>query len=376
MKYLILSLGTGGGHNAAANAVAQSLKERGCEVEVVDCFNVVSSFRSKLVCSAYLGIVKYVPKLFGTVYKLSFHISSPRRKSVVYAVNASNSGKLADFINEKAPDGVITTHIFGAQQLTYLRRHDKISCWLAGVVTDYDVQPFWDETELDAVFTPHESFNEKYEKLGLPPEVLIATGIPADPCITERLDIRAAKRAHGLDENRKHVLVAGGSMGAGKLPDSVMALNEGLGKDVQITVVCGNNRKLMRKFNRMRLPESRLKVLGFVKPLHELMSAADVIITKPGGLSSTEAFLRRVPVVVAHPIEGVESNNALFMRENGLALCPKTDDELVSSVKKLLNNSEASEAMLENQRRIVAFGASGRDADAVIAAAENGKQKA
>ncbi len=375
MKYLILSLGTGGGHNAAANAIAQSLRERGAEAEVVDCFYVVSPFRSKLVCAVYLGIVKYVPKLFGTVYRLSFHISSPRRKSVVYAASASNSGRLADFINERAPDGVITTHIFGAQQLTYLRRHNRLACWLAGVVTDYDVQPFWDETELDAVFTPHISFNLKYEKLGLSPDALLATGIPADPCITERLDVRAAKRAYGLDENRKHVLVAGGSMGAGKLPDSVLALNEGLEKDVQITVVCGNNRKLMRKFNRLRLPESRLKVLGFVRPLHEMMSAADVIITKPGGLSSTEAFLRRVPVVVAHPIEGVESNNARFMRENGLALCPETDAQLVSDVKKLLYDSDAVAAMLENQRRVVGFGASSRVADAVLSATNKDKRE-
>lgn len=366
MKYIILSLNTGGGHNTAANAVAQSLRNRGAQVEVYDCLSIISPYRSKLVCGAYLSLVRHWPRLFGWVYKLSFRASSAKHKSVVYAVNAQNVGRLADFINARKPDGVISTHIFSAQQLTYLRRHEKLNCWLGGVVTDYDVQPFWNETELDMVFTPNEEFKAGYAAVGLPEKTLAATGIPVDPSISERADIAEAKRAMGLDPARRHVLVAGGSMGAGKLPGTIDALMDGLDSDVLMTVVCGNNRALIRRFNKLRVPDTRLRVMGFVRPLHAFMRAADVIITKPGGLSSTEAFVQRIPVVVAHPIQGVESNNAAFMERNGLALCPETDAGIVSAVNRLLNNPELARDMLSAQRDRVPLGASARIAERIL----------
>jgi len=366
MKCVILSLGTGGGHDAAAQAVQASLKKLGVEAEMYDSYGVISSFRSKMVCETYLGMVKHVPKLFGWVYRLAFHITSSKRKSVVYAFNTRKAGRLADFLKSRNADAILFTHIFAGQQLTYLRRHGKLDQWIGGVITDYDLQPFWNEAEIDMIFSPHESLNAAYEGVGIRREHLLSTGIPVDPEISASFDRREAKREAGVDPSRPHVLVAGGSMGAGKLPGTIRALLDGLDQNVQITVVCGSNHKLMREFNRMHVPETRLRVLGFVRPLHRLMRSADVFISKPGGLSSTEAFVQNIPMIAAHPIQGVESNNAEFMQKNGLAFCPETDEEIVRDVKRLLNDPSARENMLRAQRENVPEGAAMRIAEHVV----------
>ncbi|MDO4829609.1 MAG: glycosyltransferase [Clostridia bacterium] len=363
MKFLILSLGTGGGHNTAANAVKQALIERGDEAQVFDCLAIVSPFRSRLVCGTYLGIVRYTPKLFGVIYSLSFRVASHRRKSVVYAVNVQNAGRLADFINKEKPDGVITTHIFGAQQLTYVKRHNLTDVWMGGVVTDYDVQPFWNETELDTVFVPEESFIDGYAEKGMRRDTIVATGIPVDPSLSEVTDKRQAKLDAGLDPDQRCVVIAGGSMGAGHMPGAVAALLRDLPRDVRIVAVCGSNQRLMRRLSRLCRDPRRLQVMGFVKPLHRLIRAADIVISKPGGLTSTETFVQRVPLVAVHPIEGVESNNAGYMARNGIAACPETDEDLSAIVNRMLSDPSVSETMLQNQRRLIPKNASRHIAD-------------
>ena len=366
MKYIILSLNAGGGHNAAANAIRDALREQGAEAAVFDCLEIASPLWSRTVCGTYLGIVKHVPGLFGAIYRLSFHLCGKRRKSVVYAVNARTAGRVSDFINREQPDGVIVTHIFAAQQLTYLRRHGEADLWTGGVITDYDVQPFWNETELDRVYSPSRELSELYAEKGTPRELLAETGIPVDPTLREVTDRRAAKREAGLDPDRPCVLIAGGSMGAGKMPRTVEALLNGLTENVQFLVVCGNNRRLKKRFTRMKIPESRMKVLGFVRPLHRLMRAADVVISKPGGLSSTEVFEQRIPLVAVHPILGVESNNAAYLKRQGAALCPTTDAEIVEDVRRLLDDPALVERIKQAQRKLVPGGASHEIAQEII----------
>lgn len=371
MKFLILSLSTGGGHNTAANAVKQALMERGDEAQVFDCLGIVSPFRSRLVCGVYLGIVRYTPKLFGVIYSLSFHVASHRRKSIVYAVNVQNAGRLADFINRERPDGVITTHIFGAQQLTYVKRHQLTDVWMGGVVTDYDVQPFWNETELDTVFVPEEAFIDGYAEKGMRRDSIVATGIPVDPSLHEVQDKRQAKLDAGLDPDQRCVLIAGGSMGAGHMPGAVAALLRDLPEDVRIVAVCGSNHRLMRRLSRLCHDPHRLQVMGFVKPLHRLIRAADIVISKPGGLTSTETFVQRVPLVAVHPIEGVESNNAEYMARNGIAECPETNEALSAAVNRMLADPSVSEAMLQNQRQRIPEDASRRIAAYAAQAAQS-----
>lgn len=356
MKFLIFSLSCGGGHDAAANAVAAALRNEGAQAEVYDSYAVLRPSVSRAVCGFYVWLVKHLPWLFGLFYNASYNIPRPNGKTFVYDINKIKAERLARFIQKENPDAILTSHIFSAQQLTHLKNNGRIDHWIGGIITDYDVQPFWNDSEIDMIFAPTESLGDRYLKCGVNGATIVATGIPVDPSIKEEADLAKAKREAGLDETRRHVLVVGGSMGAGKMPSTVEALLNALDEDIQIIVVCGSNLKLKHKFARMNLPESRLKVEGFIRPLYKLMRASDVVISKPGGLSTTEAFELKRPLVVVHPIQGVESHNARFFEENEIALCPKTDEETVKAVRDILNKPWISQNMLEARERIIPFG--------------------
>lgn len=373
MKFLIFSLSCGGGHDAAANATAAALRNKGAEAAVFDCYAVIRPSLSKAVCGGYVWLVKHLPWLFGFFYNASYRIPRLNGKTFVYDINKFEVSRLERFIQKENPDAILTSHIFSAQQLTHLRRNGRISQWIGGIITDYDVQPFWNDTEMDMIFTPTESLSDRYDKFGMNGARLMATGIPVDPSICPEDDIVKAKQEAGLDPDKRHVLVAGGSMGAGKMPSTVEALLETLDNDVQIIAVCGSNLKLKRKFMRMNVPENRLKVEGYVKPLYKLMRACDVVISKPGGLSTTEAFELKRPLVVVHPIQGVESHNARFLKENGIALCPKTDEEVAKAVNEILNNPKIINDMMDARKKVVPSGAAETIANVVMN--EANKQK-
>lgn len=374
MKFLIFSLSCGGGHDAAANATAAALRNEGAEAQVYDCYAVIRPSLSKAVCGGYVWLVKHLPWLFGFFYNASYNIPHLNGKTFVYDINKFEAKRLARFIQKENPDAIITSHIFSAQQLTHLKRHGEIDQWIAGIITDYSVQPFWYDTEMDMIFTPTESLSEAYDKFGVNGAELSALGIPVDPSICPEDDIVKAKMEAGLDPNRRHVLVAGGSMGAGKMPLTVEALLKTLDEDVQIIAVCGSNKKLRRRFMKMNIPESRLKVEGFVKPLFKLMRACDVVLSKPGGLSTTEAFELKRPLVLVHPIQGVESHNAKYLTENEFALCPKTDEEVAQAVSELLNRPEKAKEMLTKREGLVPAGAAKNIAKRIIE--ETKKRKA
>lgn len=373
MKFLIFSLSCGGGHDAAANATAAALKNAGAEAQVYDCYAVIRPSLSKAVCGGYVWLVKHLPWLFGIFYNAAYKTPRLNGKTFVYDINKFEVKRLERFIQKEKPDAILTSHIFSAQQLTHLKRNGRISQWIGGIITDYDVQPFWNDTEMDVIFTPTESLSERYDKFGVNGARLMATGIPVEPSIRPESDIVKAKKEAGLDPAKRHVLVAGGSMGAGKMPSTVEKLLKTLSDDVQIIAVCGSNLKLRRKFMRMNVPEARLKVEGFVKPLYKLMRACDVVISKPGGLSTTEAFELNRPLVIVHPIQGVESHNAAFLKENRIALCPKTDEEVAKAVKDILTNPEITENMMKARKVIIPSSAAATIAGIVME--EAGKQK-
>lgn len=353
MKFLIFSLSCGGGHDAAANATAEALRNAGAEAQVYDCYAVIRPSLSKAVCGGYVWLVKHLPWLFGFFYNAAYKTPRLNGKTFVYDINKFEVNRLERFIRRENPDAILTSHIFSAQQLTHLKRNGRISQWIGGIITDYDVQPFWNDTEMDVIFTPTESLSDRYDKFGVNGARLMATGIPVDPSICPESDIVKAKKEAGLDPKKKHVLVAGGSMGAGKMPSTVEKLLKTLDEDVQIIAVCGSNLKLRRKFMRMNVPEDRLKAEGFVKPLYKLMRACDVVISKPGGLSTTEAFELNRPLVIVHPIQGVESHNASFLKENNIALCPKNDEEVAKAVTEILTNPEITESMMRARKNII-----------------------
>ena len=220
MKALILSTATGGGHNTAAHAVMEALTERGVECRFEDCVAFGGQKLSATVSNVYVKFVQAAPDAFGRLYRFAKAISTPRIKSPVYLFNAAYARKMEQLLTDYAPDLIVCTHMFGGQSVTYLRRHDLWNGLFAMVMTDYTIHPFIEDIECDVMFTCKAAMPSA-RRLALPKSAYEFTGIPVSLSCRPCTDKRAAKEAVGLDPERPEVVLVGGSMGAGNLPEMI-----------------------------------------------------------------------------------------------------------------------------------------------------------
>ena len=348
LKAIIFATKMGGGHMAAAHATAHALKLRGCDAKVYDFLTLTGRHTSDIVGDAYIKLVRRSPRAFGKIYRAGQFIGTPRLKSIVYFANTLYASRLTEYIRGEAPDVILTSHIFAAQALTHLRNTHVYLPPTIGIMTDYTCAPFWEETDLDAYITPHPLLDSEFVKKGLPQEKLHPLGIPVDPMFKACDDIRQAKCEQGIDPDKKHLLIIGGSMGAGNLPEVVDTLSD---MDAQISVVCGNNEDLRKHLSSRFDGSKHIRILGYVSPMFPLMSSADVILSKSGGLTSTEIMTMRKPFIVINPIEGVETRNAEFFESLGTAEYARNDNDIRKDVQHLLSDEEACAQMRAAQER-------------------------
>ena len=351
LNVLILSAHTGGGHDAAARALQEALTVQGANAQVMDSLAFGGAWLSRVVSGTYVRMVRHVPKGFGLMYRASQAVSTNRHKSPIYLFNSSYAFRMERTLERLKPDVIICTHIFGAHSVTHLKRKGVFKGLLALVMTDYTIHPFTEDNEMDVLYVPHQAVLEEGRKRGVPENRVMAVGIPVGLDCRPCSDKAAAKEAAGLDPEKKQALLVGGSMGAGNLPEIIGAMLPVLGPDDHLTVVCGTNKHALESAQERFGKDERLTLLGRVSPLSQLMAAADVLVTKPGGLTISEAMTIGAPMVIVNPIAGCETLNASFLEGRGLALFARSTEELPGMVATLLRNDAARQAMIDAQHR-------------------------
>lgn len=348
MKAICFSAATGGGHDAAAHALAQAFETLGVQCACVDCLALSGARVARAVEGMYVGVVRNHPALFGRIYRAGERVSSPRRKSPVYYANALGRERMEAFLDAERPDIVACTHLFAAQTLTSMdSRRARVT---AAVMTDYTCAPFWEEVDMDALYTPSPLLTDEFAAHGVDVSRVVPLGIPASPACVPCADVASAKAAQGLGAQEAHIVLVGGSMGAGNLPQVAREL---LSLPARVTVVCGSNERVRARIEAAFADEPRLRVLGQVRPLYDLLDSADVVVTKPGGLTSTEVMQKRLPLVFVSPIEGVETRNAAFLSGEGAALWAKAPGDAARMAGLLLQDARAREAQRAAQARLV-----------------------
>lgn len=355
MKISILSCNTGEGHNSAARALAEAFAAAGHTCELVDALSVISPRRDKIISGAYNKIIVKKPNVFGAIYGLGSAYSATHLRSPVYLVNSISSGSIHEYLEESRPDTVVCTHLFPMQNLTRLRRKGKISLSMkcSAVLTDYTCIPFFRETELDSYFVPHADIAAECVDDGMDPAKLIPTGIPVRLSFTYRPDKATARETLSLPREGKIYLVMTGGMGCGSVPDTARGLLQG-DPDAAVCVICGKNEKLKEELSSFAEAESgRLISVGFTTEVASYMSAADVLISKPGGISSTEAAVCGVPFIQSVSIPGCETKNARFFTSRGMSLSTKDPDEAVSMAISLMGDEEKRARMSAAQRSVI-----------------------
>ncbi len=348
MKFLILSCNTGGGHNTAALAIKQAAEKMGHEAIFTDFLTLAGKKTSDIISSLYVNTAKYLPLVFGAVYTVGKGVSYFPWKSPVYFYNKRFAKVLLEYIRGNNFDAIITTHLFAAETLTYLRRKNVRLPLTIAVSTDYTCIPFWNEVECDIYISPHEALSDEYVRRRLPREKIYPYGIPVDERFTEERSQRKAKMSLGFDPNRPLYLIMSGSMGFGRVPLFTKLLCR-YTENSQVAVICGNNKKLKDKLEKVFEGSKDVKIVGFTKNVPEYMAACDVIYTKPGGLTSTEALVSGTPIIHTAPIPGCESKNYRFFGKRGLSFHAKNMVTQILCGKTLVENQEKRRKMTERQ---------------------------
>lgn len=332
MKILILSSNNGGGHNSVAAALREAFEAAGHTCEIADTLSFLSPGCSRVVSQFHSGVYRHAPKLFQAGYA-----SSERHRSMFQPGHRARRfldlgiGRLAARIRSGGFHAVICSHVFAANMLTDAVKKYGLSVRTGVVETDYTNTPGVEASNLDCYFVPSPQLALSLEALGVPEEKILPSGIPVRAQIRTHHDRNAARRALGLAPERSSLLVMCGSMGCGPIPELLAAISAKKDADTDVTVVCSTNEKLRTELSAAYCGCPDIHILGHVDNISLLMDSADVLVTKPGGISVTEAAWKRLPLVLLNTVGGCESYNLNYFLRAGAAWTGETPEQLAEA---------------------------------------------
>ena len=353
MRTLILSANTGAGHNSCARAICEAYEERGELCQVTDALGFISERASKFISNWHTRIYRYAPKIFRAGYQdVESHESIFREGTTIYKYLTSGAERMREYIVEGGYDNVICTHVFPALALTELMRRDPLPIRTSFVATDYTCSPCAADSALDRYFIPSPLLEEEFVSCGVPREKLIASGLPVKRAFYMRTDRREAKHTLGLDEEGQNLLLMCGSMGCGPICELAELLAPALEQGQTLSIICGTNRELYTKLARRHEGNAHVRVEGLVHNMPVWMQASELALTKPGGLSTTEAAVSGLPMVLIDAVAGCEEHNLDFFLGLGAAETADTPEKLAAMALTLLASPERLDAMSAAARQL------------------------
>lgn len=333
MRILFLSANTGEGHNSTAKAIIEILRTQEIECDLEDALACLSPKISNYIASWHTRLYKYGHWLFDAGYRVMERTASIDKPSAVSEILRMGTGNLWEILMSREYDAVICVHPFAAIMMTHLRRELNWKIPSYFVVTDYTCSPTVEQCDMDGYFIPAKELAEEFVRAGLPAQRLIPVGIPVRQSFYETKEKAAARAELGLPTDGLMVLLMSGSMGCGPMGRVVRELSGRLAADARINVICGNNEKLLKTISEMKLPN--VQAVGYTNQVCTYMQAADLIITKPGGLSTTEAANQHLPMVLINSVGGCESRNFEYFKNSGFALGSTDAEEVVELTLQL-----------------------------------------
>jgi len=357
-KVMIFYAAYGGGHLSAARSIKENIEinYKNVEVKLVDCMEYVSKYVNKVTTKAYAEMAKKAPRTWGRVYWNSqkgplAHFSTTSNKVL--------SIKLNKLLQDFSPDVIISTHPFATQMCAYLKKLGKLDTKIATVMTDYAPHDQWlvFNHYVDYYFVSHEGMKKQLHEKGIPNEKIYATGIPLSNKFLLKYDKTQILESFGLSPDRKTVLFfGGGEFGLGKTQTfKIFKSFAECHENIQIVAISGKNPKMKESFENLVYELGKhdfIKILEYTNKVPELMSISDLVVTKPGGLTTTESLASGLPIVVINPIPGQEEENAIYLEENKVAIWIKKDDNVEEILNNLLSNPDKIQEMKIRARLI------------------------
>ena len=358
MNILIFYASYGGGHLNAAKSINEYLQKNynDLHVELIDCMKYINKTIEKVTTKAYTEMAKKAPWAWGRIY------SDAQKGPLAHITSRSNKFmaiKLLKLLREKQPDLIISTHPFGSQMCSYLKRKGKIHAKIATIMTDFAPHDQWlvGSDFTDYYFVAHDNMKKYLMDKGISSKNIFVTGIPLSNRFLKSYDKKEILKELNLEIDKKTILFfGGGEFGLGKT--RTIEIFENFVKyctDMQIIAIAGKNEKMKHAFDNIVSKYNRknnIVVFEYTSQVPEFMSISDLVVTKPGGLTTTESLASELPMVIINPIPGQEEENAKFLVENDIAIWIKKEDNVQEVLENLFLNPETLENMKQNTKKL------------------------
>ncbi len=373
MRVLILSVTAGYGHHATAKAIGDQLTAHGAEVHTLDVYAYISNLVKATIDKGYLFSSAHMQTLYRFIYQLAENGGAGYFNSNISSINIINAlgaSKFAKVIKGYSPDVIICTHVFAAQMVNELKKRKKLDDIVTfGIVTDYTLHPYWEDVpRVQYIVTASELLTHRCIQRGIPKERILPLGIPVHPKFNQKVSREEAAGKLGIEPGRPTMLLMGGSMGHADHVKNIERLAK-VGLPLQLLVVCGNNKKLLVKVERFASRfESECLIIpyGFVNNVEVMMSASDCIVSKPGGLTVSEALAKNLPMLLVDPIPGHEERNVDFLVNNGMAAFITKNFPIDEAAYELFHNPVRLETIRMTMRAIAHPDAAERLAEFIL----------
>lgn len=368
-KVIILYASAGLGHQKAARAVKEAyrLSPGGVQVQTMDVLTFALSFFGGFYRQLYLFLIRYFPWFWGFLYYGSdigtvYAVLKPLRR----VMNGSLLTGLEDWLAREDPGVIIATHFMPVEVVSHLKEKSKIGSRLITVVTDYLPHCIWTAKNVDAYAVAIDETKEALIARGVAGTKIHVLGIPVEEKFLQKHSKEELAAKLNIRGDIFTVLLTSGGAAIGGTETMVKGLL-GLGKSVQVLVVCGTNQRLFKRLETLSQDHGSLKIFGFVNNMDELMEVSDVVIGKGGGLTITEAFAKGKPVILFQSVPGQETRNVFCVEKYQAGYAARSSREVVARVEELMNAPEKLDRLRAGIRRI----SNPKAAEAIVRLAEH-----
>ncbi len=350
-RVLLFYLTENSGHHRAALALQEALQAaRGVDAQLVNTLRLTHPFLENIVLSTYVGMLKSAPEVWDYLY--DNHKVKQRIELFQKLVHKVKAHKLMRLLSEHAPAVLVCTQAFPCGLIADCKQEKNLQTPLIAVITDYMAHAYWVYDQVDLYIVPSEDARDQLLSYGVSKDKVRVLGIPISPTFNHRPDPHAIKRKFGFSGALPMVLIMGGGRGLGPIERVVEEL-DGVDVPFEMLALTGTNRRLESCLKRKRKwMQKRLGVQGHVSDVASLMAVSDVLISKPGGLTISEAMASTLPVILLDPLPGQEARNARFLLRNKACVLADTARDAAGQVRHWLKNPRLLEQARENIRRL------------------------
>ncbi len=351
-RVLLMYITEVSGHHSATIAIEKALKQLsgGIGVRNLNAFNYTNPVSEKIINRLYIMVIKRTPKLWHYLYDNPKVVKGLAK--IKDAVHKFNSPKLKKLLDEFRPDVIVCTQAFPCGMVADFKKEYASDIPLIAVLTDYIPHSYWVYDQVDCYITPSEEVSKKLAAKGVSVDKIKPLGIPIDPKFRDKSSRMQVAASIGLDPKLFTILIMGGGQGLGPIKSIVREL-ESLPYELQEIIVCGSNKKLYNSLKKkIRKCKKKIALLGYANNINELMDSSDILITKPGGITTAEAMAKKIPMIIIRPIPGQEASNTSYLISEKAALKAEKASEVKFLIKDLIENGHKLKNLSASASRI------------------------